>query len=213
MKSMLKHGAKAPVALACVGATSALTTLSVLPGWNQLGNGYHAQIDVVAQTTKWAFYAPSLTGQTMVDYAVSKGYDVLSRVEAGEGFWVNSKQAKEVSMPMGANVTSSTFSQAGTRPLGVGWSLIATGDSPTPTGFNNALSLTPPVPGPLLLNVTSIWAWDTTTPGWYFWAPSLVNAGSLSNYSTTKGYLDFTVISNTPMGSLSPYTGAWVNKP
>lgn len=169
----------------------------------------------VASTAKWAFYAPSLSAQTLTDYATTKGYDVLGRVEAGEGFWINSKQAKAVSMPAGAAVASNSFSATGSRPLGLGWSLIATGDTPTPTAFNNALSVTPPAVGaPLPLNVISIWAWDTGASGWYFLAPSLMNAGSLQSYGVTKGYLDFTTIPGAPTnGVLSPYTGVWVNRP
>jgi hypothetical protein len=203
--------------------------LPLAVGWNLVGNGHETGFDVsslfgdfnlvtsvwkwVAQTTKWAFYAPSMSTQALTDYATTKGYDVLSRVEPGEGFWVNSKQALAVNVPAGAVVASSTFNPAGTRPLGLGWSLIATGDNPTPTAFNSALSVTPPTPGSLPLNVISIWAWDTVTPGWYFWAPSLVNSNQLQSYIQSKGYLDSTTIPNSPMGTLTPNTGAWVNRP
>jgi hypothetical protein len=218
-----------------VGSTTTTTQVSAANlqlalGWNLVGNGHETGFDVsslfsdsslitsvwkwVAATTKWAFYAPSLSTQTLTDYAATKGYDVLTRVEAGEGFWINAKQATAVSMQAGTAVASSSFSANGSRPLGLGWSLIATGDTPTPTAFNNALSVTPPAVGASLpLNVISVWAWDTTTPGWYFWAPSLVNAGSLNTYTTSKGYLDFTAIANSPTGTLSPNTGAWVNRP
>jgi len=47
----------------------------------------------------------------------------------------------------------------------------------------------------------------------YFWAPSLVNAGTLNSYITSKGYLDFVTLPGNPTGTLSPYTGVWVNRP
>jgi hypothetical protein len=204
--------------------------LQLAVGWNLVGNGHEAGFEVsslfgdtsvvtsvwkwIASTARWAFYAPSVSTQTLIDYAASKGYDVLGRIEAGEGFWVNSRQIQAVSMPAAVAVASSSFSATGSKALGLGWSLIATGDGPTPTGFNTALSVTPPAAGaPLQGNVISIWAWDTATPGWYFWAPSLVNAGTLDSYITSKGYLDFTSIPNTPTGTLSPDTGVWVNRP
>ena len=203
--------------------------LSLVAGWNLVGNGYEVGFDVsalfadsssitsvwkwVASKTAWAFYAPSLSAQGLSDYAASKGYEVLSRVEAGEGFWVNAKQAKGVSLPAGTAVASGSFSATGARPVGAGWSLIATGDRPTPASFDKALSISPPSPGQLPMNLTSLWAWDTATPGWYFWAPSLVNAGTLSNYLSSKSYLDFTNMTNSPAGTISPSTGIWVNRP
>jgi hypothetical protein len=216
-----------------VGSTTTTTlsaagSLNLAVGWNLVGNGHESGFDVsslfgnsslitsvwkwMASTAKWAFYAPALSTQALTDYATTKGYEVLGRLEPGEGFWVNSKQATSLSMPTGPVVASSTFNPTGTRPLGLGWSLIATGDSPTPTAFNNALSLTPPAPGPLPLNVISLWAWDTTTPGWFFWAPSLVNSNQLQSYITSKGYLDFSTIANMPTGTLSTNTGVWVNR-
>ncbi len=204
-------------------------SLNLAVGWNLVGNGHETGFDVsglfgdsslvtsvwkwIAASTKWAFYAPSLSVQTLTDYALIKGYEVLSRIEPGEGFWVNSKLDYAVSMPAGTAVASSSFSATGSRPLGLGWSLIATGNTPTPTAFNNALSVTSPAPAPLPLNVISIWAWDTVATKWYFWAPSLVNTKTLQSYTTSKDYLDFTTIPNLPMGTLSPYTGIWVNRP
>lgn len=48
---------------------------------------------------------------------------------------------------------------------------------------------------------------------WYFWAPSLVNDGSLASYATKNGYLDFAAMPNAPAGTLAPTTGFWVNLP
>lgn len=205
------------------------TTLNLAQGWNLIGNGHENSFDVaavlgdtntiitvwkwVAAKASWAFYAPALSAQQLVDYTTSKGYEVLASIEAAEGFWVNTKQAHTVNLPSATPIASSSFNPAGTRPLVQGWSLIATGDSPTPATFNNNLSLTPPSPGTTPTNLVSLWAWDTVAPGWYFWAPSLVNSNQLQSYIQSKGYLDFTAIANTPTGTLSPHTGVWVNRP
>lgn len=39
----------------------------------------------------WAFYTPSLTTAALAAYAAGKGYDVLTTINSGEGFWVNAK--------------------------------------------------------------------------------------------------------------------------
>jgi alpha-tubulin suppressor-like RCC1 family protein len=209
--------------------------LNLVTGWNLVGNGVEAPISVattfndltkVATIWKWvssgtnaavtypawAFYTPSLVdgGQA---YAASKGYDFLSTVNAGEGYWVNVKADHSVNVPIASAVKSASFNSSGSRPLPHGWSLIASGDTPTTSFFNNALSSTPPSAGALPVNVTSLWAWDTKATGWYFWAPSLANAGVLGSYLTSKAYLDFSIMPNTPVGTISPTMGFWVNNP
>jgi hypothetical protein len=194
-----------------------------------VGNGHETSFDVtavlgdaskittvwkwLAAKTSWAFYAPAMTAQSLIDYATSKGYEVLASIQAGDGFWVNTKQAVTVNLPIATPIASSSFGATGVRALNPGWSLIATGDQATPSTFNISLSQTPPLPGTTPTNLMSVWAWDTATPGWYFWAPSMVNAGTLSTYIQSKGYLDFTTIPNPPVGTLSPNTGVWVNRP
>jgi len=77
-------------------------------GWNLLGNGVNdGPINVsapfgdpskvisvwkwIAASTKWAFYTPLMNTTDLGVYAAGKGYDVLSTINAGEGFWVNAK--------------------------------------------------------------------------------------------------------------------------
>lgn len=173
----------------------------------------------------WAFYTPVLAdgGQA---YAASKGYEFLSTILAGEGFWVNAKAAVSVAMPAGSAVQSSSFMPAlpglgmagGLHALPKGWSLIATGDSPTPTQFDAALATfdaIPPAAGStsVYTNLTTLWAWDPSRTNWYFWAPVLVNNAGLASYLTSKGYLDFGTLPSTPAGRLTPATGVWVNMP
>lgn len=77
-------------------------------GWNLLGNGVNdATVNVattfgdatkvvtvwkwIAASSKWAFYTPIMNTADLGVYAAGKGYDVLTTINAGEGFWVNSK--------------------------------------------------------------------------------------------------------------------------
>jgi hypothetical protein len=158
----------------------------------------------VPSKSNWAFYAPSLVGQQLTDYATGKGYDVLTTINGGEGFWVNAKTAFTVPMPSGTTVTSASFRTT----LMPGWNLIATGDNKTPSEFNEALNVTPPLSGEIPDNVITLWAWDALRTNWYFYAPSLVakGASALIDYIASKGYLDF--------GSkiLDTTIGFWVNR-
>ncbi|MBI2319446.1 MAG: hypothetical protein HYU75_21220, partial [Betaproteobacteria bacterium] len=99
-------------------------------------------------------------------------------------------------------VTSASF-----RGIASGWSLIAIGDNKTPSAFNIALNLSPPAAGEIPLNVTTLWAWDSSLGTWYFYAPSLEKNGTLSSYLQSKNYLDFGA------KTLDPAMGFWVNRP
>jgi hypothetical protein len=85
--------------------------------------------------------------------------------------------------------------------------LIAVGDNKTPSEFNLALSTTPPTTSAAPLNLTTLWAWDAAVSNWMFYAPSLVNSGTLSSYISSKSYLSF------GSKTLTPAMGFWVNKP
>jgi hypothetical protein len=89
------------------------------------------------------------------------------------------------------------------QTMASGWNLIAIGESKTPSQFNALVSATTPL--------TTLWACDATNSAWYFYAPSLdANSGTaLTDYITSKGYLDFTANNKT----LGPGVGFWVNKP
>lgn len=216
-----------------VAATTTTTTtlgvvsLQLVKGWNLMGNGMDQSLNVasafgdsslfttvwkwVASKSAWAFYAPSLNGSSLTTYASGKGYDVLSTVNAGEGFWVNAAQATTINLQTGSTqptgITSSSFQAGASKALPTGWSLISIGDNKTPSEFNLALSAAPPTTNAAPLNLTTLWAWDAGVSNWLFFAPSLVNNGTLNNYITTKGYLPFGT------KALSPSTGFWVNIP
>ena len=136
----------------------------------------------------------------------------LTVINGGEGFWVNAESTLTLQLPTGTAIASTTFADQafGTNNLPQGWSLISTGDSPTPNGFVNSLALTQPVtPDVAATSLTTLWAWDSALTNWYFYAPSLDNAGTLTNYITNKNYEDFTAKGKT----LDQTTGFWVNHP
>ena len=217
----LMHAAQTwtPFCYQCGTTTGSASTMNFLSGWNLAGNGSSGAIDVatvfgdkakvnsvwkwVGATSKWAFYAPSqIDGGA--SYANGKGYDFLTSVAGGEGFWVNAGAAFTAPLPTGTAVSSGSF-----QSMPSGWNLIAIGDGKTPSGFNTSLSTSPPSPGVTPLNLTSLWAWDATKSNWYFYAPSLEAKGgtSLTDYITSKNYLDFGT------ATLGPTAGFWVNKP
>ena len=196
------------------------TGVNLVSGWNLIGNSDTTALDVatafgdktkvttvwkwIPSSSKWAFYAPSMTSAALATYAAGKGYDVLTTVNGGEGVWVNAAVSFTATLPTGNAVTTSSFATT----LGSGWSLISIGDNKTPRAFNNALSITPPSAGVVAASVlTTVWAWDSSRTSWYFYAPSLDNTNTLASYALSKGYLDFG--SNT----LAPGVGFWVNKP
>lgn len=210
------------------GTTTSTVASSMAIGWNLVGNGSSGTIDVatafgnannvttvwkwIASTAKWAFYAPSQTDGGAA-YASSKGYDFLTTINGGEGYWVNAKAIFPTPGASGNPVTAVSFQTplTGTGTLIQGWNLIAIGENKTPSDFNKALSSTPPAQGVIPTNLTTLWAWDAGQSKWYFYAPSLEAQGAtkLSDYAVSKDYLDFTTTAKT----LGPSVGFWVNKP
>ena len=188
--------------------------LNFAQGWNLVGNGSDATINVaatfadtntfttiwkwVAAQGAWAFHAPSLAAQggtVLADYVASKGYLLLTTIAGGEGFWVNAKQVGSVNVTNGNPVTATALGPN----LVKGWNLASIGEAIAPKPFCDAQSG----------SVTTLWAWDSGQSAWYFYAPSLDANGGLASYITSKGYLDFTANNKT----LGPGVGFWVNKP
>jgi hypothetical protein len=199
------------------------TPVTVVSGWNLLGNSNTAAINVattfgdpikvntvwkwVSATSTWAFYTPSKSAADLATYAAGKGYDVLTTIAGGEGFWVNAASAFTGNLPAGTAVSAGSFATT----LGSGWSLISIGEIKTPRTFNNGLSSSPPsLPIVAASVLTSLWAWDSGKSSWYFYAPSYDNTqGALLGYTLGKGYLDFDTTGTT----LAPGMGFWVNMP
>jgi len=197
--------------LSVLGVNSHATSLTYphafVKGWNLVGNSVAAPLDVKASfgplatstitsvwkwnasTSRWAFYAPSLdTAGSLASYCANKGYDVLTTVEQGEGFWVNADAATTLGTQSGSGfvLTAANLTQ--------GWNLAATGEDITPAAFGAAVG-----------DVTTLWAWDNVSNAWYFYAPSLAASNGLASYISNKGYQDFG--SNT----LGNGRGFWVN--
>jgi len=203
--------------------TLAALTVQLVKGWNLIGNGMNQTFDVttafgdsklfttvwkwVASKSAWAFYAPSMNSSTLATYAQGKSYEVLTTLNPGDGFWVNAAQPVNLSMPSATHLSSERFGPTGSAALPKGWSLIAVGDSPLPNDFNQALGGTPPSTGGVPINLTTLWAWDSAASNWMFYAPSLLNAGTLESYISSKGYVSFA------SKALTPAMGFWVNKP
>ncbi len=214
-------------------------TITFSAGWNLVGNSVEASITVastfgdaakvtsvwkwIPSRAKWAFYSPAQTDGGAA-FGASKGYEALTTINTGEGFWVNASSAFSASLPSGTAVSSSTFKPAlstpttpgGAHALPSGWSLIATGDGLTPAQFDAAIATslaTPPAPGNVYANLKTLWVWDATRQAWYFWAPALANSGELASFISNRHYLDSATMPTTPTGTLSPTTGFWVNMP
>lgn len=199
----MTNGANVTTALAQFTPTAG-KTLYLAPGWNLLGNSVNAALDVastwadatrvssvwkwVPARSTWAFYSPTLSSQELSIYAASHHFDVLSTVNAGEGFWVNAKSAFTALLPDASAVSAASIQSS----LGTGWSLIASGESKNPSDFDGA----------------SMWAWDANHAAWYFYAPSLSASGELASYIQGKGYLDF----STAGKKLLQGVGFWINK-
>jgi YD repeat-containing protein len=193
--------------------------LVLTPGWNLLGNSLNQALSVVPTFSDvavvstvwkwdivkagWQFYTPQLNASELQTYATSQGYGVLSVINPGEGYWVNAKVAASLGTQTG---TAFALTSAN---LVTGWNLVATGSDVSPTAFNTSLSATPPSPGTIPLNLTTLWAWDSALSNWYFYAPSLEATSGLAAHIAGKGYLDFTQHSKT----LGKGLGFWVNKP
>jgi filamentous hemagglutinin family protein len=204
------------------GAVPSTTTVSNI-GWNFLGNSTDTPLDVATTfsdtsqvssvwkwnpaTRNWAFYSPSLAGEALADYAGSKGYDLLTVIRSGEGFWVNAKTPFAFALPAGQLLSA----QALQPTLSAGWNMVAVGQNVTPSEFNSAFTLAPPTPGVTPTNLNALWAWDNAQSNWYFYAPSLHAKGgtALADYVKAKGFLDFSSMSK----QLSPGMGFWVHQP
>ena len=141
----------------------------------------------------------------MQSYATSQGYAVLSEIQAGDGFWVSAKTQADLGTLSGTAINLRQSS------LASGWNLVATASAITPQDFNISLSTTPPIAGQVPINLTSVWAWDSASTQWYFYAPSLdgQNNTALVDYINSNSYKDFASAGKT----LGNGVGVWVNRP
>jgi alpha-tubulin suppressor-like RCC1 family protein len=205
----------------CAVGGNLSVTLSVVPGWNLMGNPVNQSLAVSDQfgdaskvisvwkwdnaAGRWQFYAPGLEPSALQSFAASLGYAVLNDINAGDGFWVNAKAQADLGTLSGTAINLRQSS------LASGWNLVSTASAITPQDFNLSLSIAPPRAGQVPVNLTSLWAWDTAQTGWYFYAPSLEGQGAsvLGDYNSSQGYKDFAASGKT----LGNGAGFWVKRP
>jgi hypothetical protein len=195
-------------------------TIALASGWNLLGNATTSAITAAttfgsatnvisvwkwnAATGNWAFYSPSSTyGDGGIAYAKTQGYDFLTTISPGEGYWVNAASVFSVTPPSGSIYGSANFASTSATALLSGWNLISIGDGISAPAFNVAVG---PKTGTTPSNLTSLWAWDSANKKWFFYSPTSDSANQLSSYLTTQGYESFTQ-------SLVNGIGFWANNP
>lgn len=202
------------VALTATGVAPAAALLPLAKGWNLVGNGNDAPLAVagafadvyrvisvwkwVASKSQWAFFSP-LYADGGAAYAASRGYDALTGIGGGEGYWVDARVAFSTQTPPGAAVSAAAFGPAANKALARGWNLISSGETANPSQFNAALAS----------DLISLWAWDTASSGWYFYAPVPDRNGTLPGFISSNAYLDFQARGKT----LGAGTGFWVHAP
>jgi hypothetical protein len=197
------------------GATefSCLVTdsLTVTSGWNLLGNSRNQSFQVAdkysdagwvtsvwkwdAARQQWMIYSPAMDAGALQSLATEKGYALLGEIKPGEGYWVNAAAARPV-----VKMSGTAFNLSASK-LVPGWNLVTTETAATPSALSASLGV----------SLTSLWAWDTASQTWYFYAPSLEAQGgsSLRDYVNSKGLIDFNAYGKT----LGSGVGFWLNKP
>jgi hypothetical protein len=159
---------------------------------------------------RWAFHSPQLTVAANAAYAAGKGYDVLTAIGAGEGYWVNSISQIALPAQTGAEFN---WDPAAFGNLSPGFNLIAHTSERTPSEFNSDISATPPAPGTIPTdNFLSLWMWDAAAAKWYFYSPLLESTGGLQavkDYADSHFYLHFQDYSR----KIGLGAGFWVNRP
>ena len=164
--------------IAVVGAGAA--TLSLSDAWNLVCS----RVPITVSTTfasgdnfksvwkwensKWAVYLPGdIDGGDA--YAGTKGFNVLSTISPGEGFWINSTGSQDVTVD-GTAQTSNTLS------LIAGWNLI---------GATISSSITAGTVFSDSTKFTSVWNWDAVNSKWSVYLPGENTSGE---YAQSKGF-------------------------
>ena len=196
----------APGAGSAAGGQSTVKggTLNLVPSWNLVGNGVNTPITVaetfadatkvssvwkwLPETGKWAFYSPAMAdgGAT---YTMGKGYDLLTTINEGEGFWVNANAAFAVSLPA---VTAACGGTGTALNLGPSWNLAGNNvNTPMDVGatFGD--------PG----KVSSVWKWVPSAKKWAFYSPTMADGGKA--YAAGKSY--------DLLATINAGEGFWVN--
>lgn len=206
--------------------------LSIKKGWNLLGNSHGSNINMTAAfgyyggndtwikgvtdnvitvwkwntyNSRWEFFSPRIDPSYLPTYAAEHGFDVLTDIYPGEGFWVNATSATVIWQDA---YPADWITGDWNMGLPPGWKLGASPVAVTPSELVALLTPTPPTPE-AVSSVTTLWAWDNAMAKWYFYAPSLAADGvdNLRNYQWQKGYLDF----DSTQKKIEVGEGFWAN--
>jgi len=205
----------------------------LVPGWNLVGSGIDREMDSAsafgnaaqpipgitagiesvwswnAATRKWRFFSPLLNIAQSAQYAAENGFEPLSVIAPGEGFWVHAYALVALAAQSGAGLAPDRVSF---ESLPRGWNLLSLGATLAPAEFNAAVGAAP-APGGMPIAFESLWAWNATEAKWVFYAPRLEalpgGAANVSDYATRHGHDAF-----APGGrTLGPGVGFWVYRP
>lgn len=167
-------------------------TLTLTDGWNLVSTRVAITVaDTFADSdhftsvwkwkdNSWAVYLPGESPPG--EYAGAKGFNDLSTIDPGEGFWVNSKAAQNVAVT-GTEQTGNTLS------LAKGWNLAG-------LPISSAISVSDIFSDSS--KFTSIWKWENNQ-----WAVYLPGETTQGTYAASKGFNVLTTISDGE--------GFWVN--
>jgi YD repeat-containing protein len=169
-----------------------LLALPVEPGDDSVQSLFADVLSQVASIWKWDISGVSpvwsvyLPDDPEGDYATSKGFNQLSSISSGEGFWVNAGQAQDLNLT-GSPITQTQLS------FSDGWNLLGLLQD-TATSVQDLLAANDAL-------IKSIWKWDISGDSsvWSVYLPD----DPEGNYAKSKGFNHLT--------SISPGEGFWVN--
>jgi hypothetical protein len=174
--------------IAC-GSAQTQTNISVLQGWNLLGNGAGSPITVSsalnnkdavntvwvwsASDQKWGFYTPTIADGGAA-YASTKSYTPLSTIPVNQGFWVNALQ------PFTVSLTSS-----GTGSISTSAATSSTAGATTTTKVSTTTTVTGATTT-TVASTTTTTAASTTSSTVSFATPATFSTLLTSTYTGTK---------------------------
>lgn len=166
-------------------------TLSMIQGWNLLSSTIGFQVSTVFGdgakfTSVWAWgggnWLVYVSGEAIPGaYAASKGFATLAAITSGQGFWVDSKMAQQVTITGTLDYGALTLTQ--------GWNLL---------GLKSDQASSAAALASLNSGITSIWAWSNNN--WLVAIPGESNPGA---YAASHNFGVLTAI--------YPGEGFWVN--
>ena len=178
------------------GTTSALNVAAFFGSVDAPVSGVTSNIDAVwawdAATGTWMFHTPQLTAAQSAAYATTHGFEPLTSIAAGRGYWVSALVPFTLAMPAGAPFTYGLVNFS-VPPLAHGFNLLSIGGTMSPSQFNVNVGA-PPAPGTVPNNFNALWAWDAVRQAWYFYTPQFEQAGSPftnCSYTASQHFLDF----------------------